>query len=160
MRAPAKRSYVTLAAFITGCLAVGFLGSLATSSSLPSWYSGIQKPFLNPPNWVFAPVWSVLYILMAVAGWRLWTAESDQRFRLRTLFVVQLILNGIWSPLFFGARNPLAGLIDIVLLWSVLLSLTRTAWREDRTSGLLLAPYFLWVSFAAYLNAAIWWLNR
>ena len=160
MGAPGKRSYGTLMLFIAGCLAVGFLGSLATSSSLQNWYLGIQKPFLNPPNWVFAPVWTIFYILMAVAGWRLWTAESDRRFRLRALFVVQLVFNGIWSPLFFGAQNPLAGLIDIVLLWSVLLSLTRTAWREDRVSGLLLVPYFFWVSFATYLNAAIWWLNR
>jgi tryptophan-rich sensory protein len=157
---PGKRSYLTLAVFVAGCLAIGFLGSFATSSSLQTWYPGIRKPFLNPPNWVFAPVWSVLYICMAVAGWRLWHVASPLRFRLRTLFICQLAFNAIWSPIFFGSRNPLAGLVDILLLWSVLLSLTRTALREDRPSGFLLMPYLFWVSFATYLNAGIWWLNR
>lgn len=146
--------------FVAGCLAVGFLGSLATSSSLQSWYPGIRKPPLNPPNWVFAPVWSVLYILMAIAGWRLWNISSAHRFQLRMLFVCQLVFNALWSPIFFGLRNPLAGLVDIVLLWVVLLMLTCMSWREDKVSGFLLVPYFLWVSFATYLNAALWWLNR
>ncbi len=146
--------------FVVGCLAVGFLGSLATSSSLQSWYPGIRKPPLNPPNWVFAPVWSVLYILMAIAGWRLWNISSAHRFQLRMLFVCQLVFNALWSPIFFGLRNPLAGLVDIVLLWVVLLMLTCMSWREDKVSGFLLVPYFLWVSFATYLNAALWWLNR
>lgn len=160
MHGPGKHSYLMLAAFIAGCLAIGFLGSLATSSSLQTWYPSLRKPFLNPPNWVFAPIWSVLYTLMAVAGWRLWGIVSVQRFKLRMLFACQLICNAFWSPLFFGLQNPLAGLVDIVLLWGILLSLTRKALREDRSSGFLLIPYLLWVSFATYLNAAIWWLNR
>jgi translocator protein len=76
------------------------------------------------------------------------------------LFLWQLIFNALWSPIFFGLRNPLAGLVDIILLWSVLLALTRLSWREDKVSGILFLPYFMWVSFATYLNAALWWLNR
>lgn len=160
MSVSGKRSYGVLMLFIAGCLAVGFVGGLATSSSLQSWYVGMRKPLLNVPNWVFAPVWSFLYLLMAIVGWRLWSVSSDHRLRLRMLFGCQLILSALWSPLFFGLRNPLAGLVDIVLLWGVLLALTRVSWREDRVSGVLLVPYFLWVSFATYLNFALWWLNR
>ncbi len=160
MFAASFRSWMSLIFFIVGCLGIGYLGSLATSSSLQDWHASLRKPPLNPPNWIFGPVWSALYILMAIAGWRLWRVSSAYRFRARFLFVFQLILNGLWSPIFFGLRNPLAGLADIVLLWSVLLMLIRTSWREDRVSYWLLMPYFLWVSFATYLNFAIWWLNR
>ncbi len=155
-----QRSYLKLSFFIVGCLAVGFVGSLATSSNLHSWFSQIQKPPLNPPNWVFAPVWTILYILMAIAGWRLWDIPGARRASLKILFVLQLVLNALWSPLFFGMQNPLAGLIDILLLWVCLAALVRMSLIEDRISGLLLTPYLLWVSFATYLNAAIWWLNR
>ncbi len=146
--------------FIAVCLAVGGLGGAATSSSLTDWYAGLRRPPLNPPNWIFGPVWTTLYVMIAVAGSRLWGLFSPEKGRLRALFVIQLVLNGIWSPLFFGLRNPLAGLIDIVLLWGFLAVLVRLSWREDRFAGILLTPYLLWVSFATYLNAALWWLNR
>ena len=155
-----KRSFAVLIFFIAACLAVGYLGSLATSYSLQNWYLGIRKPPLNPPNWVFAPVWSVLYIMMAIVGWRLWALRSARKNHLRILFVLQLIFNALWSLLFFGLRNPFFGLVDILLLWAILLFLTCTSWRADKISGLLLIPYFLWTSFAVYLNAALWWLNR
>lgn len=152
--------WVRLTVFIALCLAVGGLGGAATSSSLTDWYAQLRRPPLNPPNWIFAPVWTTLYVMMAVAGHRLWGVLSPEKGRLRILFVIQLALNGIWSPLFFGLHNPLAGLVDIVLLWGFLAALVRLSWREDRISGILLTPYLLWVSFATYLNAALWWLNR
>jgi tryptophan-rich sensory protein len=160
MDQPRQRSYLKLVFFVVGCLAVGFVGSLATSSNLHNWFDQIKKPPLNPPNWVFAPVWTILYILMAIAGWRLWDIQSARGKSLKILFVLQLVLNALWSPLFFGMQNPLAGLIDILLLWVCLAALVRMSLIEDRISGLLLTPYLLWVSFATYLNAAIWWLNR
>jgi tryptophan-rich sensory protein len=141
-------------------MGIGWLGGIATESSLVVWYSHLRRPPLNPPSWVFAPVWTTLYLMMAVAGWRLWGCPSAHNGRLRALFVLQLTLNALWSPLFFGLRNPLAGLLDIVLLWVCLTALVRQLWREDKVSGALLIPYILWVSFATYLNAAIWWLNR
>lgn len=146
--------------FIGICLSVGWLGSIATNTSREIWYAALRKPALNPPDWIFAPVWIILYIFMAFAGWRFWEIKTPDRNRLRFLFVAQLILNGAWSFLFFGLRNPFIGLMDIMLLWACLLVLTLGAWRTERTAGFLLIPYLTWVSFATYLNAAIWWLNR
>ncbi|MCG3175865.1 MAG: Tryptophan-rich protein TspO [Candidatus Omnitrophica bacterium] len=151
---------ILLPVFIAVCLAIGWLGGVATGSSRADWYADLLKPPLNPPDRVFAPVWAILYIFMAVAGWRLLILRNPcSNNSLRALFAAQLVLNGVWSFLFFGARSPLAGLVDILALWACLLMLIRTAWVKDRVSGYLLAPYFLWVSFAAYLNAGIWWLN-
>jgi tryptophan-rich sensory protein len=149
----------TLFIFIIICLFVGALGGAATESSRTSWYSGLQKPYLNPPDWIFAPVWTTLYLFIAIAGWRIWNAHIPNRNSMRFLFIAQLALNGAWSFLFFGLRNPLTGLVDIVLLWIFLLALVRLSWQEERISSYLLTPYLLWVSFAAYLNAGIWWLN-
>jgi tryptophan-rich sensory protein len=150
----------TLFIFIVICLFVGWLGGAATESSRTSWYAGLQKPYLNPPDWIFAPVWTVLYLSMAIAGWRIWNVDDLSSGRMRFLFVVQLALNGVWSFLFFGLRDALSGLADIMLLWFFLLALVRLSWQKDRLSGHLLMPYLLWVSFATYLNAAIYWLNR
>jgi len=145
--------------FLGICLSVGWFGGFATESGL-SWYAELQKPPLNPPDWIFAPVWTVLYILMAVAAWRIWNKDYPGRNRLRFLFIVQLVLNGLWSFLFFQIRNPLMALADILFLWGSLSVLTASAWRADRPAGLFFTLYLGWVSFAVYLNAAIVWLNR
>lgn len=150
----------SLILFLGICLSVGALGGLATASSVTTWYAGLQKPPLNPPSWIFAPVWTTLYVLMGIAGWKIWEVKTSDKNRLRFLFAAQLLLNGVWSFLFFGLRNPWISLADILLLWITLLVLTTGAWRTVRLSGLLLMPYLLWVSFAVYLNAAIGWLNR
>ena len=155
-----RRNPFQLLFFIIICLSIGWLGSLATRSSLTGWYAGLQKPPFNPPNGIFAPVWTFLYILMAIAGWRIWSHPFPGRGRLRLLFVAQLFLNGVWSFLFFGLHNPAIGLADILLLWIFLCILIRSAWQLERTTALLLTPYILWVSFAAYLNVGLWWLNR
>lgn len=146
--------------FIVVCLSVGALGSLATQSSVTTWYADLRKPFLNPPSWVFAPVWTTLYLMIAAAGWKIWNAPSPAKNRLRLLFVLQLALNGLWSFLFFGLRNPALGLAGILLLVLCLGSLILLARREAPAAAWLLTPYFLWTSFAAYLNAAFYWLNR
>lgn len=150
---------VALFVFIVICLFIGWLGGTATESSRATWYAGLHKPYLNPPDRIFAPVWTVLYLFMAIAGWRVWNVSAPNRSKMRFLFIAQLVLNGLWSFLFFGLRSPLAGLVDIALLWFFLLALVRLSWQEERISGYLLTPYLLWVSFAAYLNAGIWWLN-
>ncbi len=160
MTTPATRRFVSLFIFVLLCLLIGAAGGLSTASSLKDWYVGLQKPPLNPPSWVFGPVWTTLYIFIAVAGWRIWGAASSDTRRLKMLYVAQLFLNGIWSFLFFGMRQPLAGLVDIVLLWVCLVLLTTKTLRTDKIAGCLLVPYLLWVSFASYLNAALWWLNR
>lgn len=155
---PRKRAGLVL--FLVICLSVGWLGSLTTRTSIDDWYRALSKPPLNPPDWIFAPVWTFLYILMAVAGWRIWYADAAGRKGGKTLFAAQLFLNGLWSYLFFGLRNPPAAFLDIGLLWFCILLLVRREWPRDRTAALLLTPYLAWVSFAGYLNLSLWWLNR
>lgn len=154
------KKYLKLFLFLGICLSVGWLGGIATETSREVWYAALRKPPLNPPDWIFAPVWITLYIFMAVAGWRIWAIADLKKNQIRFLFVLQLILNGVWSFLFFGLRNPLISLADILLLLASLLVLTSYTWRPERMAGLLLIPYLIWVGFASYLNAAIWWLNR
>jgi len=140
--------------------AVAALGGLATSSGIDSWYAGLEKPGFNPPNAVFAPVWTTLYAAMAVAAWRVWGASHGvERSRAMTLYGAQLALNLLWSVLFFGLRQPAAALVDIAVLFALILLTARRFWRIDRVAGLLLAPYAAWVAFAAVLNFEIWRLN-
>jgi len=155
-----NKKIFSLGLFLVVCLMVGALGGMATMSSKMTWYAALQKPPLNPPDWIFAPVWTTLYVLMAIAGWKIWALKTSESHRLRLLFAAQLVLNGVWSFLFFGLRNPCMSLADILLLWFSLFALIVCARRADRMAALLLLPCLLWVSFAAYLNAAIWWLNR
>lgn len=155
-----KKQILRLLFFIFLCLSVGWLGGLATQSSLTTWYAGLQKPPLNPPDWIFAPVWTALYLLMAFAGWRLWGVVHPKQILLRFFFIAQLTLNGIWSFLFFALRNPFAALMDILILWSSVFVLIEKLRQVDRLASGILLPYLLWLSFAVYLNAAIFWLNR
>jgi benzodiazapine receptor len=142
------------------CLAAGGLGSIATSAKITTWYATLAKPTWNPPNWVFAPVWTTLYVMMAVAAWFIWTRRDQPGARLALgLFGVQLALNTLWSFLFFGMENPGAAMFEIVLLWIALVA-TIAAFREiSPVAAWLLTPYLLWVSFASCLNFAIWRLN-
>ena len=155
-----RSNKVRLFTFIVICLLIGVLGSVATRSSLASWYEGLKKPPFNPPNWIFAPVWTFLYVLMAIAGWRIWNIDVSKREGLRFLFAIQLFLNGVWPFLFFGLRNPAVVLVGIVLLWIFIFILALGAWRVEKVTGFLLIPYLTWVSFAVYLNGVLWWLNR
>jgi translocator protein len=147
---------------IAVCLAVGSLGSFFTRSSLRSWYARIKKPSFNPPSWVFAPVWTVLYILMGVSAGLIWDKGShipDVRLAL-FVFWVQLALNFLWSPVFFGKHSLIGGLIVITLLWLAILLTIVLFVGISKLAALLLLPYLVWVSFAVALNAAIVDLNR
>jgi translocator protein len=125
-----------------------------------AWYAGINKPTWNPPNWIFGPVWTFLYISMAIAAWRVWLRGGfREQSRPLTLFLVQLLLNAAWTPLFFGLHWLGVAFVEIVLLWLFIL-LTLLAFRKvDTVAAVLLAPYLAWVSFAAFLNFTLWRLN-
>jgi len=123
------------------------------------WYEGLDKPPLNPPNWVFGPVWSLLYLAIAIAGWLVWRARPASAEPL-ALWGSQLVLNAGWSLLFFGLHRPGIALVEILLLLALLIATTVSFFRVRALGGLLLVPYAAWVSFAAYLNAGLWYLNR
>lgn len=142
-------------------LVVALLGSYATMPNIPGWYAGLVKPPGTPPNWLFAPVWSLLYAAMIVAVWRILSLppETSGRCPALALFFGQLVLNGAWSWAFFGARNPLLGLVVISALL-VAIALTIRAFRGlDRIAAWLLAPYLAWVLYATWLNLGVFWLN-
>lgn len=153
-----KNQWLVLAGFILVPLAVGMIGGLATAPSIESWYRTIAKPDWTPPDWVFGPVWTILYIMMGVAAWLVWKTR-DRVAPAMALFGVQLALNLAWSLLFFGARSPGLAMIEVVFLWtSVLLTMLAFFGRQS-TAGWLFVPYLAWVSFAAMLNFAIWSMN-
>ena len=138
----------------------GFLGWLATEPNL-AWHAGLRKPWFNPPNAVFGPVWTVLYLLMAFAFWRVLnlSPSTSGRSTAIRLFLAQLALNALWSFLFFGAHSPLAGLLDIVPQLALIVVTMLAFWRLDAPAGLALLPLAFWVGFATILNFAIWRLN-
>lgn len=152
-----------LALVVFTCLAIGYLSGMVTRESITTWYPTLIKPVFNPPNWIFAPVWTVLYIMMGVAGGMVWNRiETDEANVKRgfMFFIIQLGLNALWSYLFFGLHNPLLALTEIVLLWLMIFETYNQFKKIDKTAALLLLPYLGWVSFATVLNAGIWWLNR
>ena len=135
-------------------------GSLATTPNISGWYSSLAKPSFNPPNWIFGPVWSVLYVMMAYAFYRIIVSpDVPARRAAIAAFLIQITLNACWPFAFFGAHSPVFGLIVVITLWLALLTTLLQFWRIDRTAGALLAPCFAWVSFATLLNAAILRLN-
>jgi tryptophan-rich sensory protein len=150
-----------LAVSIAICQLAGFVGSVFTRISVGTWYAALKKPSFTPPNWVFSPVWITLFVLMGIAAFLVWNKGlSDQKVRIAlSIFSVQLILNVLWSAMFFGLRSPLAGLIEIAVLWIAILLTILYFFRVSNTAGMLLIPYILWVSFAAVLNFSIWRLN-
>jgi len=137
----------------------GVIGSVFTVSAIPSWYAGLVKPTLNPPSWIFGPVWVTLYALMGVALWLIWKSDSPQKIKAIWLFAAQLVLNAIWSPVFFGLHSIGDALAIIVLLWAAIVLTIFVFAKVSKTAAYLLIPYILWVSFASYLNYAIWILN-
>lgn len=142
------------------CQGVGILSGLATAGSLQTWYVDLVKPSFNPPSWVFGPVWTTLYLLMGIALARLWRCpDTSSRHRAIGFFLIQLVLNGLWSLVFFGAHAPGAALGVLIALIVSLMACMGFAWRTDRGATALLVPYLAWVSFAGVLNAALWQLN-
>jgi benzodiazapine receptor len=154
------RSVVGFLAFLAICLGTATVGSMLTRPSIGNWYAGLAKPAWTPPDWVFAPVWTTLYIMMAAAGWLIWKHYGWRgASRALTLFAVQLALNLGWSALFFWQQRPGAAFAEIVLLWLFILLTVFVFWTLLPASGWLMLPYLFWVSFAALLNFAIWRMN-
>ncbi|MBA1146340.1 tryptophan-rich sensory protein [Ectothiorhodospiraceae bacterium WFHF3C12] len=154
------RDWLALGAFMLACALTSGLGGVATATSVNSWYQTLTKPAFNPPDWLFAPVWTVIFILIALAGWRVWRRRHAPGGTLALgLYALQLLLNVLWSVLFFGARAPAAALVEIILLLTVVLIVLELFRRLDTLAALLFLPYPLWVGFATVLNAAIVVLN-
>ncbi len=152
-----------IAVVLMTCLVVGYLSGMVTKDSITTWYPTLVKPSFNPPNWIFAPVWTILYIMMGVAGGMVWNRmEQDAEIVKKAFmfFIIQLALNAIWSLLFFYLHNPFLSLIEIVLLWLLIFETYTQFKKIDKVAGMLLIPYLAWVSFAMVLNGSIWWLNR
>jgi benzodiazapine receptor len=154
-------SYPKLAAAILLCVIAGSLGSLVTITGPGSWYASLQKPFFTPPNWVFAPMWITLFVLMGIALYLVWESGPQHRDVQVALgiFSVQFILNVLWSFLFFGLRSPLLGLVDILLLWIMIAATIGAFYRVKKSAAYLLVPYIAWVSLASALNGAVWFMN-
>jgi translocator protein len=151
------KSWVALAGFVLVCLAVGSLASFATSQSVAEWYPTLTKPSWTPPPWLFAPVWTTLYAMMGVSAWLVWRTGNAKVLML--LFFGQLLLNLAWSFLFFGARSPGLGLIDIIAMWIAIAATIFVFAFRSRLAAFLLVPYLCWVSYATALNAAIFMMN-
>lgn len=151
---------LVLVAWLAICFAAAGVGSALTLPAIPTWYATLTKPPFNPPNAVFAPVWTLLYALMAVAMWRVWMRSTGERRRHATAaFALQLALNVAWSAAFFTAHSPIAGLVVIVALLAAIIWTIAVFARIDALAAWLLVPYIAWVGFATVLNGAIWWLN-
>jgi len=143
------------------CQMAGFLGSIFTTPAIQTWYKTLNKPFFTPPNWIFSPVWISLFILMGISLFFVWRRADHPKFKIAFIFFfVQLILNILWSVVFFWLRSPLLGLADIVLLWIAILITIQNFLKISKFAGVLLTPYLLWVSFAILLNFSLWILNR
>lgn len=149
----------TAALFIVLCLAAGAIGGLATYPAIPGWYASLDKPSFNPPNWVFGPVWTVLYVLMGIAAYAVYKMKKKEVRGALAVFGLQLCLNILWSVLFFGLHSPLYGLLCIMALWTAIAVTIIRFYEISKTAGLLLVPYILWVSFASLLNFYVWVLN-
>lgn len=153
-------NWIGLVVFIAVCLAAGGLGAIATTPEIDGWYRTIEKPTWTPPGYLFGPVWTTLYIMMAIAAWLIWKKAGTKAaaFPL-TLFGVQLMLNVAWSWIFFGLHQPGWAFAEIILLWFAITATTVVFFRKQKVAGLLMIPYLAWVSFAGVLNFAIWQLN-
>ena len=152
-----------ISAVVATCLAVGYFSGMVTRSAITTWYPTLIKPSFNPPNWIFAPVWSLLYTMMGVAAGLVWNEIDSKKEIVKKaliVFAIQLILNALWSFLFFGLKNPLLAGIEIVVLWLLIYETYIQFSKIDKIAGYLFIPYLAWVSFAALLNGSIWWLNR
>lgn len=150
-----KHSFIWLALFILIAEGAGFLG-LFFMGSIDTWYSTLSKPLLNPPSWLFGPVWTVLYVLMGSAAYLVWQQSGNKKL---SVYWIQLAVNAGWSPLFFGLKDPLLALADITVLLILIILTLAIFFRINKLAGVLLVPYLLWVGFATYLNIMIVLLN-
>jgi len=146
---------------IVVCQIAGVLGSLFTYPSIPTWYATLKKPGFTPPSWLFAPVWTILFALMGISAYLVWNKglENKEVKRSLLIFSIQLVLNVLWSFLFFGLESPFYAFMEIILLWFAIALTILNFFKISRSAGLLLLPYIFWVSFAMILNFYIWKLN-
>lgn len=151
------RQWWVLAGFLILCVGGGTLAGLVSAPAILEWYPALNKPSWTPPSWLFGPAWTVLYVLMAIAAWLVWKTGNTKTALI--LFFAQLLLNFAWSILFFGARSPGFGLIDVTAMWLAIAATIFAFALKSRTAAFLMVPYLCWVSFAAALNAAIFMLN-
>jgi tryptophan-rich sensory protein len=157
-----KGDALRLAISILLCQLAGVIGGFFTASSVNTWYATLTKPSFNPPNWLFSPVWITLYVLMGVALFLVWRQgfQTESVKVAMYVFGVQLVLNTLWSILFFGLEMPLLAFIEILVLWGFILITLLKFKKISKLAGYLLLPYLLWVTFAAVLNFFLWSLNR
>ena len=155
------RSWLALVLFVIGCLLIGGIGGFINASAIQGWYAGLRKPSWTPPNQIFGPVWSFLYVCIGLAGWLVWR-RIPGKTRSRGLLVwwVQLLLNFLWTPFFFGLQSPAWGAVVIVALWASIGAFILQVRRISPWAAILFGPYWIWVSYATALNLAIWWMNR
>lgn len=155
------KNWIKLIISVVVCQATGLLGAVFTTSSISSWYTFLNKPFFSPPNWIFGPVWTLLYLSMGVSFYLIWKQgwKKKKAQSARTFFLAQLGFNFIWTPVFFGLRSPFLALFIIIVLWILIVMTIKKFAVLSKTAAYLLVPYLLWVSFALLLNASIVWLN-
>lgn len=155
-------SIIKLIVSILASFAAAGIGTLFTFKAIPTWYAALKKPPYTPPNWAFGPVWTILYILMGVSVYFVWQKglATDGALLAFVLFWIQLILNAMWSFIFFGLKSKGGGVITIIVLWLLILATIIASFRVSGWAGALLIPNIVWVSIAAYLNAGIWVLNK
>lgn len=144
------------------CLGVGILGTLFTVAAIPTWYTQLNKPIFSPPNYVFGPVWTILYILMGISFYLIWTnnAKEKEVKSALFLFLVHLFFNASWSIVFFGGHQIFLAFLNILILWILIVALIIKFFKINKTAAVLLVPYLAWVSFATILNYNLWILNR
>lgn len=156
----AKKKWLGLVVSILICLGIGGLGASTTAAEIEGWYRTIEKPAWNPPDAVFGPVWTTLYMMMAFSAWLIWKQDGTKAaVKPLTLFGIQLVLNLVWSWIFFGAHEMGWAFVEIILLWLAIIATLISFLKRSKIAGLLLVPYLLWVSFASFLNFTIWQLN-
>ncbi|MFC2001530.1 TspO/MBR family protein [Chloroflexota bacterium] len=147
---------------VVACQGAGLIGSLFTASAIPTWYATLQKPFFTPPNWLFAPAWFTLYLLMGVSASLVWQQGFDAGKVKKALiiFLIQLVINALWSVVFFGFESILSGMVVIIVLWMVILLTILRFYKISALAGTLMLPYILWVTFATVLNVSLFVLNH
>ena len=152
--------YFKLFVSLVVCQMAGIIGSIFTTPAIPVWYASLQKPSFAPPNWLFAPVWTFLFLLMGITLYLIWQAYPKKEAKSALLFfLIQLGLNILWSVIFFGLKSPMIAFIEIVVLWLAILVAMIKSFRVSQVAGYLIMPYILWVNFAAVLNFFLWRLN-
>lgn len=156
-----KNNKIKLVVSLLICQGAGLIGSVFTTPAIPEWYANLEKPEFTPPSWVFAPVWTLIFLMMGLSLYLVWKKREKGKEVERSLLIfgIQLILNIGWSFLFFGLRSPLCGLLEIVLLWFTILLTILSFLKHSRVAAFLLIPYLFWVGFAAVLNFYVWQLN-